>query len=213
MNINFKAVAVAVAILLTSACAGKTIPEPVIPEADPVKATNTEGSLWPGENTKNAFFSDNKALRTGDLVVVQLVEKTTATNKTGVRTNRSLNDALSLKTGTTPTNIAIGGGESFTGSGDNSRSDALTSTISAMIMEVYPNGTMKIYGRRKLRINNEDQYVSVAGIVRTEDVNFDNTIVSTKIANADIVYDGVGDLNDSNRSGWMGRLMHTIWPF
>ncbi len=215
MRMDYKAIVAALVILLATACAGKTIPEPIIPESDPVKATNTEGSLWPGENTKNAFFSDNKALRTGDLVVVYLVEKTTAANRTGVRTTRTLKDSIGVNTGGTsaPTAIDMGGGEAFNGTGDNNRSDTLTSTVSAMVMEVMPNGNMKISGRRKLKINNEDQYVSVAGIIRPEDVNFDNSVVSTKIANADIVYDGVGDLNDSNRSGWVGRLLHTIWPF
>ncbi|MBI5178048.1 MAG: flagellar basal body L-ring protein FlgH [Nitrospinae bacterium] len=200
---------------LLASCAAKTIPEPVIPEAEPVKVSSTEGSLWPGENSKNSFFSDNKALRTGDLIVVHLVEKTTAANRTGVKTNRQVKDSIGISTGGTsaPTTINVGGGENFAGSGDNSRSDALTSTVSAMIMEVFPNGNMKIYGRRKLKINNEDQYVAVAGIIRPEDVNFDNSIVSTKIANADITYDGVGDLNDSNRSGWVGRALHSIWPF
>jgi flagellar L-ring protein precursor FlgH len=77
-----------------------------------------------------------------------------------------------------------------------------------MVMDVYSNGYMKIYGRRKMKINNEEQYVSVSGIVRPEDVNFDNSIISTKIANADFIYDGVGDMNDGN---WFSRLMSWIF--
>ena len=200
-------------VILTVGCAGKTIPDPAMPEAEPVRGTATEGSLWPGENAKNSFFTDSKAYRTGDLIVVHLVENTQATNQTGAQTSRSANNTLTMATGSSPTNMGLSGGQTFTGSGNNSRSDALTSTISAMITDVYPNGYMKIYGRRKLRINNEEQYVSVSGVVRPEDVNFDNSIISTKIANADFVYDGVGDLNDSNRSGWLGRALRAIWPF
>jgi flagellar L-ring protein precursor FlgH len=210
---RLKVLAAAGAVLLAVGCAGKSIPEPVMPEAEPIRTTSTEGSLWPGENTKNSFFTDSKAYRTGDLIVVRLVENTQATNLTGAQTSRSANNTLTMATGSSPTNMGLSGGQTFSGSGVNTRSDALTSTISAMIMDVYPNGYMKIYGRRKMRINNEEQYVSVGGIIRPEDVNFDNSIISTKIANAEFVYDGVGDMNDSNRSGWLGRALSVIWPF
>jgi flagellar L-ring protein precursor FlgH len=205
--------AILAAALFAFACAGKTIPEPVMPEAEPVKSVTSEGSLWPGENVKSGMFSDSKAFRIGDLIVVYIIENTKAVNQTGASTSRATTNTAGLNTSGIPTTIGVQGGENFAGQGNNSRSDALTSTISAMVSDVYPNGNMKVYGRRKLRINNEEQYVSVSGIIRPEDVNFDNTIISTKIANVDIAYDGIGDLNDSNRSNWLGRVLHVIWPF
>lgn len=208
MKKKLRVLTVTGAIFLAVGCAGKTIPEPIMPEAEPVRATSTEGSLWPGENSKNSFFTDSKAYRTGDMIVVHLVENTRATNLSGNQIKRAGNNKMTMATGTTPTTMGLLGEQTYAGSGVNTRSDALTSTISAMIMDVYPNGYMKIYGRRKMKINNEEQYVSVAGTIRPEDVNFDNSIISTKIANADFIYDGVGDMNDGN---WFVRLMSWIF--
>ena len=198
-----------------AACAGKQIPNMVVPEPEPVKATSTEGSLWPGQNGPNMLFADNKALRVGDLVTVYLVESVKALNTTTNTTSSRTNNTIGITTGGTalPTNIGVGGGEDYRGTGNSSRNDALTATISAMVVEVSINGNMKIEGRRKMKINNEDQFIYLTGIIRQEDINFDNSIMSTKIANADIQYDGVGDLNDSNTGGWATRLLKKIWPF
>ncbi len=216
MNRNLKTALLA-AILLggLTACAGKQIPAMVIPDPEPVKTTSTEGSLWPGQNGPNMLFADNKALRVGDLVTVYLVESVKALNTTTNTTTSKTTNSIGVSTGgTSPaTNISLGGGEDYRGTGSSGRNDALTATISVMVMEVFPNGNMKIEGRRKMKINNEDQFIHITGIVRQEDINFDNSIMSTKIANSEIQYDGVGDLNDSNSGGWLTGLFKKIWPF
>jgi len=207
----------AVSILFTSSCA-KEIPEPLVFEPEPLKVVTTEGSLWAGENARNSFFSDSKASGVGDLITVHLIESTTASNKANTKNSRDKQFGLNLLTqsGTNPlerTQFGINGSNKFTGSGSTNRSEKLVSTISATITEVLSNGTMKIDGRRKLKINNSDQYIRVSGLIRREDINYDNSILSTKIANAEITYDGVGDLDRQQKSGWLGRALDTIWPF
>jgi len=209
--------AVAFAVIFSS-CAGKEIPDPVVTESEPARVTTTEGSLWPGETPGNMLFSDNKATRTGDIITVHLVERTTASNKASTRLNREKKTGFSFSTQTLPdpadgTKLGLSGNNSFNGSGSTNRSETLVSTISATVIEVLPNGTMKIDGRRQLKMNNEDQYIRVSGLVRKEDINYDNSILSTKIANAEITYDGVGDIDRHQRSGWLGRALNKIWPF
>lgn len=216
MNRNLKtALLAAILFFGLAACAGKQIPTMVVPEPEPIKTTSTEGSLWPGQNGPNMLFADNKALRVGDIVTVYLVESVKALNTTTNITSSKTQNAIGISTGgTSPaTNIGVGGGEDFRGTGSSGRNDALTATISAMVMEVSPNGNMKIEGRRKMKINNEDQFIHVTGIIRQEDINFDNSIMSTKIANSEIQYDGVGDLNDANGGGWLTKVFQKIWPF
>lgn len=212
---KLKYLAAAALILLANACAKKIPPPLAMPEIEPVKVTSTEGSLWPGENNRNDLFSDNKALRVGDIITVHLVENVKAANKAVNNGKSSTSDTIGINTGggSTPTSIAVGGGQDFRGSGDSSRSDALTATVSAMVQEVYPNGNMRIAGRRQMKINNEDQYVAVSGVIRQEDVNYDNSILSTKIANSEITYDGVGDLEHATTGGWLTKALKSVWPF
>jgi flagellar L-ring protein precursor FlgH len=212
-----KLAAAAMLVLAFSSCA-KEIPEPDVVEPEPIKLTITEGSLWPGETPQNMLFSDNKASREGDIITVHLVERTTASNKAATKMKREKKFGFSFTTQTLPdpadgSKFGFSGENGFNGSGSTNRSDTLISTISATVIEVLPNGTMKIDGRRQLKLNNADQYIRVTGLVRKEDINYDNTILSTKIANAEITYDGVGDLDRHQRSGWLGRVLNIIWPF
>lgn len=201
-----------VAIFVVS-CASKEIPEPTLVEPEPPKPSFTEGSLWPGEDVHGTLFSDDKASRVGDIITVHLVEKTTASNKAATRKEHSQKNDLLISTGDMPTQIGLSGGQKFSGKGDTSRSESLVSTISVVVVEVLSNGAMKIDGRRKLRINNADQFIRISGLVRKEDVNYDNSVLSTKIANAEITYDGVGDLDKQQKAHWMGRMMDKVWPF
>ena len=214
---SIKAAAAVLAVIFSS-CATKEIPDPVVTEPEPVKVTTTEGSLWPGETPQNMLFSDNKATRAGDIITIHLVERTTASNKASTRLKREGKTSFGFSTQSLPdaatgTNLGFAGENGFNGSGSTNRSETLISTISATVIEVLPNGTMKIDGRRRLKMNNADQYIRVTGLVRKEDINYDNSIISTKIANAEISYDGVGDIDKHQRSGWLGRALTKIWPF
>ncbi|MFQ5431470.1 MAG: flagellar basal body L-ring protein FlgH [Nitrospinota bacterium] len=218
MDRNSISVAAAVLAVIFSSCAGKEIPDPLVTEPEPARIATTEGSLWPGETPQNMLFSDNKATRAGDIITVHLVERTTASNKAATRLKREKKTGFGFSTQSLPaaatgTKMGLAGENSFNGSGSTNRSETLISTISATVIEVLPNGTMKIDGRRQLKMNNADQYIRVTGLVRKEDINYDNSILSTKIANAEISYDGVGDLDRHQRSGWLGRALTKIWPF
>lgn len=205
--------AVAILLLITG-CAGKTIPEVTVVEPEPIRTSSTEGSLWPGLTPNNMLFSDNKASRVGDIITIHLVEETIASNRATTKTARDVSNKFGMDTGSgAPTEFDFSGGQGFTGSGSTSRSNKLTATISVLVTEVLANGYLKVDGRRKLKINNEEQYIKVTGIIRPQDVNFDNSILSTKVANAEIVYDGVGDIDKNQRANWLGKTLNKIWPF
>jgi flagellar L-ring protein FlgH len=101
----------------------------------------------------------------------------------------------------------------FDGSGSTARSGALTAYISARIIQIQPNGNLIIEGNREVRVNNDNQIITLTGEVRPRDISPDNTVQSTYIANARISYAGSGVLNDQQRPGWLARILDNIWPF
>ncbi len=203
----------ALVALMTSACASDPPPRPEV-EAEPEKLTSEYGSLWPGKSKQNMLFADNKATRIGDLVTVQVVETTTALNRSTTQDQRASTNDMTIDTGgATPTAMTLGGGYNFNGRGSTSRSDQLSATVSCLVTEVLPNGNMLIEGQRRMQINNEEQYILVKGLVRPDDINYNNSILSTQIANADIRYTGAGGIDSSQGPGWIGGVLKSIWPF
>ena len=99
------------------------------------------------------------------------------------------------------------------GSGTTTRDGNLEATIAAVITEVLPNGNFRILGRRSVTVNNEEQIMALTGIIRPVDIGFDNTIPSTRIADAAITYIGKGIVADEQSAGWLARILSKIWPF
>jgi flagellar L-ring protein precursor FlgH len=70
-----------------------------------------------------------------------------------------------------------------------------------------------IQGNREVRVNNENQIITLTGMVRPRDISSENIILSTYIADAQISYSGSGVVNDRQKPGWLARLLDVIWPF
>ena len=189
-----------------------------------------DGGIWPGDTTKNLLFEDTRARKVGDLVTVVLNE--TATSTQTATTDTSKSSSIDLKAESMlglPSNMNVqnflGMGNNFNpalkgstekankGSGTTTRSGSLTGTLSATIIAINGNGNFNIEGKRSVTVNNEEQLMVLTGTVRPSDINYDNTINSSLIANAAITYSGEGVIADEQRVGWMMRIMSVIWPF
>ena len=112
-------------------------------------------------------------------------------------------NAAGLNAGTT---------RSFSGSGNAAQSNSLTGFLTVMVTRVFDNGNMEIAGQKKLRLNNGDEYVRLTGLIRPEDITANNVVLSNRIADAEIIYVGAGELADSSRQGWLSRTMRAISP-
>jgi len=99
------------------------------------------------------------------------------------------------------------------GQGTVTRNGSLTGTVSSTIIEIMPSGNLRIEGRRSVRVNNEEQLMVLRGVIRPQDINFDNTIASTLIADASISYSGEGVVADEQRKGWLAKILSRVWPF
>ena len=101
----------------------------------------------------------------------------------------------------------------FKGEAETTRKGSLKARISAMVVEVLPGGTMRIEGEKIIAVNNEEQVMVISGLVRPRDVNSNNEVDSSKIANLRIDYFGEGTVGDAQVGGWFGGMLRRLWPF
>jgi flagellar L-ring protein precursor FlgH len=187
-------------------------------------------SLWADSGVRGTLFLDYKARQIGDLIVVNIVESSSASNSNSTQTSKSgsNNSAITaalglplnlgmtnfLGTGTefNPT-IGTNTSESFAGNGNKTKSDRVSATIAARVIEVLPSGNLVIEGNREIIVDQEKQIIRLTGIVRQKDISAENTVPSTAIADARISYSGKGVLTDSTKKGWLSNAIGWIWPF
>jgi flagellar L-ring protein precursor FlgH len=186
-----------------------TMPAP--PPAAPANGAIFQGGYVP-------LTSGGRAGAVGDIITIQLVERTAATKSNAAQTQRDGNIGLTPPaTGPlslfNPSDVAMGGGQQFKGKGDASQSNALSGEVSVTIAEVYPNGTMLVKGEKLLTLNRGDERVQISGLVRAIDIGPDNRILSTRVANAHIRYVGKGEIARASKQGWLQRFFSIISPF
>jgi flagellar L-ring protein precursor FlgH len=184
----------------------------------------TNGSIYQA-SLGDSLFTNDQARRVGDIVTIKLQEKMSA--KKNAKTNAKKEDkaTLPLIPGLSGSNIvnAFSGttndiGDStkeFKGDGSAEQSNELTGNITVTVVEVYPNGNLRVRGEKHVTINQGDELIRVSGVIRVADISADNTIISTQVADAQIVYVGNGGIvANSNEQGLLGRFfMSALWPF
>jgi len=180
------------------------------------------GSIFQS-NRDVALFENPVAGRIGDILTIHLVESTTASKKSSTNTKKATNATLGITNlfgrtptvkGVNPLTAGMGDSTDFTGEGNTAQSNSLDGDITVTVAKRYSNGNLLIRGQKWLTLNQGQEYVRIQGIVRQADVQPDNTVVSTKVANATISYGGKGSLADANAKGWLGRFFDSpLTPF
>jgi flagellar L-ring protein precursor FlgH len=182
------------------------------------------GSLWEPDNGRAYMFEDLRASRVGDIVVVQIVEQHRGSKKANTTADRSAGVEVGASGGIFDIhdvagdfanffNIAADTSNEFEGDGSTSREDTLTGTIAAQVVEVFPNGDLRIQGKRHVKVNSETQTMTIRGIVRRIDLDTTNTVLSSAVAEADISYTGLGVVDDVQTPGWATRIFNWLTPF
>lgn len=216
-------------VFLTNGCASssqKVVSTLTVPPLPPPK---TVGSLWQEENGRAYLYEDLRAMRIGDILTIKIVENHKGSKSADTSAERDSTIQNSLA-GTAVGYIGIPGirlgGEArrglgidasasnkFGGKGATNREGTLTGTISVVVTEVLPNGDLRVEGRREVTVNSEKQMMTIAGLVRRVDVDTKNTVLSSAIADAKIVYSGLGVLDDVQRPGWLVRVLDWVSPW
>ncbi len=226
MDKKIKLTIVWLVILVLSGCSnmGKLSDpdyEAMIPEM-PEEKSNYDGGLFYA-STNLYIFEDIKATRVGDLLTVVLSEETNASKDYSLEADKdtsidlpnptifgkddyTLNDRQILSSSATAS-------RSVEGEGELTQENSLNGNITVTVTERLPNGYLVIKGEKLLTLNEGSEVVRIDGIVRPTDIDSNNQIISTKIANARITYKGNGVVSDSSKAGWLAKFfMHAIWP-
>ncbi|MBI4473504.1 MAG: flagellar basal body L-ring protein FlgH [Acidobacteria bacterium] len=176
------------------------------------------------DTASNVFlFRDFKARHVNDILTIQIVESSTASNSANTSTQRqgevnaSMPALFGLENKTSALNFAniLSGASNlnFAGQGSTSRTGQLQAFVSARVSQVLPNGDLMIEGTKEVTINRERQILTIRGLVRTRDITPNNVIFSTAIANMEVKFDGKGIVSDANKPGFLFRLFQWITPF
>ena len=102
---------------------------------------------------------------------------------------------------------------SFLANGSTARTERLTATVPATVRKVLPNGNLFIEGHRAVLVNSEEQHFYISGVVRPIDIDQDNSVKSSMVAEAEIEFTGQGVLSDNQKQGFLQKLLGWIWPF
>lgn len=207
---------------------------PVLPRT-PLPAAQNNGSIYQS-GFENNLFGDRKAYRVGDIITITLNERTQASKNTNTQIQKDSSADLGVPNlfGMTVapknplaaigalgmTNDTLGLDASFDasresqGSGQAGQSNSLSGSITVSVAEVMPNGILLVRGEKWMTLNTGDELVRIAGLVRADDIATDNTVSSTRIADARITYSGTGAFADATQPGWMSRFfLSPMWPF
>jgi flagellar L-ring protein precursor FlgH len=195
-----------------------------MPMPTPQAASYSPNSLW--RNGSRAFFKDQRARQVGDLltVTVNITDKAKFDNETKrSRTNKEdsgvtdfagakllTGNAAKVMPGKILTADSTAQSE---GKGSVDRTEDLKTSVAAVVTQILPNGNLVVEGRQEIRVNFEVRELIVAGIVRPEDIQSDNTIDSTKIAQARIAYGGRGQITDVQQPRYGQQVLDVLLPF
>jgi flagellar L-ring protein precursor FlgH len=194
-----------------------------MPMPTPQPASYSPNSLW--RNGSRAFFKDQRAHQVGDIltVTVNLNDKAVIANETQ-RSRKNEEDSgvdnlfgakkVPLMNTAVPSRIFTADSNSSSdGKGSVNRSEALVTNVAAVVTQVLPNGNLVVEGKQEVRVNFEIRELIVAGIVRPEDIQSDNTIDSSKIAEARIAYGGRGQITDVQQPRYGQQVLDVLLPF
>lgn len=198
-----------------------------LPEVGQKQAAQPEGSLYNSATGLN-LYKDTRACAVGDIILVRIVETSSGKKEAKTKTEResTVSGGVASFFGFeqwvadknsrfTPSSTELQATltNDYDGKGNTERKSDVKATISARVIEKTMDGNLVIRGYQEVRVNNETQTLILSGIIRPSDVSADNSVLSSRIADARIEYSGQGILADKQQPGWLARALDVIWPF
>jgi flagellar L-ring protein precursor FlgH len=199
---------------------------PVLPRT-PLPSAANNGSIYQAGFEQN-LYGDRKAYRVGDIITITLSERMAASKAANSSISKTSDTSIGLTSlfgAGVKTNNPVGGGSlsldagysgdrATKGDGKAAQSNSLTGSITVTVADVLPNGILSVRGEKWMTLNTGDELVRIAGLIRADDIATDNTVSSTRVADARITYSGTGAFADSSQPGWFDRFfLSPLFPF
>ncbi|GGB93506.1 hypothetical protein GCM10011494_09900 [Novosphingobium endophyticum] len=192
--------------------------EPTLPLARPAAPAAPTGGIFNVSAGYAPLYEGNRARMVGDPVTILLVEATTASKAVSSKSQKSGGASIIPPTAgplsfLNPDALKASSSSTFNGQGTAGQTSSLASTLSVTIAEVRPNGTALVKGEKQMLLSQGDEWVRFSGIIRLSDIDQENAIFSSRVADAKIEYSGKGALQRASRQGWLGKFFNMISPF
>ena len=201
---------------------------PVVQQSNQPVRIPLPGSLWNEVGARSLVGMNGNARLIGDLITVYIAEKTITelTAETGLKRKSDMKGSLGSFFGigrqiSNNNEANLGGGlgyetgsqHGFDGQGKTTRAGTLQGRLTCRVIEVMTNGNLRVWGYKQVRSNRETQYLVVEGLARPLDIQADNTIESSLLAEAKIEFNGAGVVGDKQGPGIIQRAVDHAWPF
>lgn len=187
------------------------------PAPAPIASSRADGAIYHAASGYAPLYYGQRASQVGDLVTVVLVERTQTSKSASANNERdggiSLTPPSAGPFSFDPGILNSSGNSSFKGQGDAAQTSALNGSITVTIADVRPNGTALVRGEKVLQLSQGEEWIQLAGIVRLADIDQDNRVASTRLADARITYSGKGAVQRASREGWLSRFFNLVTPF
>lgn len=220
--------------VLIGGCASVQSPKPGDPRYSPVMpiaqpaGSQSVGSIY-ASGAGISLWEDKRARRIGDIITVYLDEKTMSSksNKTEIDKEDKLNMNVNALMGTQPNfrlpgvtdnpltlNTSTSNKREFSGDAGSDQSNRLVGQISVTVADVLSNGVLVVRGEKWMTFSQGDEFIRIEGLLRPSDITPQNTVISSRLADARLTYSATGALADAQQQGWMSRVFNSPWwPF
>ena len=191
--------------------------QPALPAPAPAPRV-ADGSIFNATVSYAPLFQGLRARAIGDPVTISLTENTTTSKTAGSKTQRGGGASITPPTSgplsfLNPNALKASAQGSFKGDGTATQSSTFSSELSVTIAEVRPNGTALLRGEKRMMLSQGQEWVQFSGVVRLADIDADNRIASTRVADAHFEYSGNGAVQRAGREGWLSRFFNMLSPF
>jgi flagellar L-ring protein precursor FlgH len=188
-----------------------SVPQPIAP-------ATTAGAIFQTGSGYAGLVTGTRARQLGDMVTIILTEATTTTKSTQGRTQREGSFGITPPAAgpldfLNPDALKAAAEGSFTGGGNAAQQSRLNGAVAVTIAAIYPNGTAEVVGEKQMMFSQGEEWVQFAGRIRLVDIDSDNRLASSQVANARIIYSGKGAVQQASRPGWLSRFFNLISPF